>query len=283
MRNSGLAYNLEKQAQEVGGDDLPDRKLSLYNFLGNNTNTMSAFFSGTDDANENMTQFYGVWGKVTDDKPMFTFRYVAGNSKIVCDPSVLFEWPKTAYKSSTVVTETVRVVGDASFVDLDLSANEITRVLDAVVEEREMELIAGPFKMLDYPADWMAQHSLPKYTPVTYTGSSYGRGYYNNTIPAKQTDLFDYEEEFPYRNLYTDDWDDYYGYSKPPASKKLQGVNQKEETEKLSFDDLEAMLEDAVTVSQIGVIPLSRETQIAFTDIAREIVLVEEDIAEFEN
>lgn len=125
-------------------------------------NTMNAFFSGTDDANENATQFYGVWGKVADAEPMFAFRYVCGDKKEQISPDTLFDWP--------VVTETTRVT------------KSVPGMEDVVTETSTEALFKGPFPHEDYPADWMEQHSKKTYVPATtpYKGRSKGgySGYY---------------------------------------------------------------------------------------------------------
>lgn len=104
-------------------------------------NTMDAFFSGTDDANENSTQFYGVWGRVDKEQPMFAFRYCSGDSKTIIDPSVLFDWPMITTTKTYEVTSTVKDFVPQTFTDI------------------ENEIYKGPFEHLDYPEDWMGQHT----------------------------------------------------------------------------------------------------------------------------
>src|SRR5699024_8147401 len=73
-------------------------------------NTMQAFFSGTYKANENMTQFYAVWGRVTNDEPAFIFRWVCGDKKVVCVPNILIDWPVATYREETIVTKTKSIL-----------------------------------------------------------------------------------------------------------------------------------------------------------------------------
>lgn len=116
-------------------------------------NTMDAFFSSTDDANENATQFYGVWGKVTDDKPKFAFRYCSGDSKIKINPDVLFEWPKIYTRKTFEVT------------------SDVVGFQPQTYYENHEEIYQGPFEQLDYPADWMDQHTKKIIVGATkYTG-----------------------------------------------------------------------------------------------------------------
>lgn len=163
---------------------------------------MEAFFSGTDDANENNTQFYAVWGRVTQDKPQFAFRYVVGDQKIECDPSVLIDWPTVTKETVTQVTETISVGGDMSLIDIELDGTVHRKVLEPEVKVSGPEIIKGPFVDVAYPDDWTAQHSKKTYSKSSYKGrgaNSYSNAYGN----YKQTELLGYDD--------SDQWDDYYG------------------------------------------------------------------------
>ncbi|UOE58132.1 hypothetical protein [Cytobacillus oceanisediminis] len=127
-------------------------------------NTMNAFFSSTDDSNENATQFYGVWGKVKDERPQFAFRYVSGDAKVQISPDVLFDWP-------TVTT--------THSIDLESDFPGFNPMHSVHVEET---IYMGPFPNLDYPAEWMEQHQ--KKAPARPAPSYY---------PYKMTHLFEDE------------------------------------------------------------------------------------------
>jgi hypothetical protein len=102
---------------------------------------MDAFWSGTDDANENMTQFYGVWGKINDEQPKFLFRWVCAGTRVNVDPNILFDIPQVEIK--TVTTTTIPVEG-----------------FEPAVEEKvEYKSFKGPWPRVEAPEDWMSQHS----------------------------------------------------------------------------------------------------------------------------
>lgn len=117
--------------------------------------TMGAFFSGTDDANENATQFYGVWGKIKDREPQFAFRYVSGDAKVECCPSILFDWPMVTERTTVELTADVEGFEPQCFVD------------------ETKTLFKGPFPKIEYPSDWMGQHS------KSYVAPAGGKGNYN--------------------------------------------------------------------------------------------------------
>lgn len=240
-------------------------------------NTMNAFFSGTDDANENMTQFYGVWGKVTDDEPMFAFRYVAGNSKVECSPDMLFDWPSIDQKKEVKVKETITLHGDLSLIDLEIDNPVMEKELDSEIEETNGTLIKGPFKMIDYPEDWMNQHSKPVYTPsTTYFGArqkSYGQ--------AKSIDLFD---DYGYESSYEDFYGNRYGSweDEIPYDKKKQRTAA--ETLKENGISIE---KEGLTAEPVGVysdvrMDLSSNTKETFTEAIKEFVDCGVDISDFE-
>lgn len=191
-------------------------------------NTMSAFFSATDDSNENNTQFYGVWGRVDKDEPEFAFRYVVGDTKKEVDPSVLIDWPSVKRETNTISTETFHFKGDTELIDLNFSEEMIhVSEPEVVVEE---QLVKGPFKKVDYPEDWFAQHS--KRAPYKYKGAKttkrgrssyyssgysggsgwddyYGSedysGYYGNSYGQTQLGLsYEDEEKIEYEGLAID-------------------------------------------------------------------------------
>lgn len=119
---------------------------------------MKAFWSGTDDANENVAQFYGVWGKVTDENPDFLFRWVCGDSKVNIDASLLFDIPQVE-----IVTKT-RVV----FPEGIMEPVEKTEVL--------LSDFNGPWPEVAYPDDWYGQHKKKTYTPSKTQTTYGGRG-----------------------------------------------------------------------------------------------------------
>jgi hypothetical protein len=120
--------------------------------------TMDAFWSGTDDANENMTQFYGVWGKINDEQPKFLFRWVCGDKKVNIDASVLFDIPQVEIKTTTVTTFPVE--------DME----------PVVLEQVKHETFKGPWQRIEAPEDWMGQHSKSYYAGTTYKGKTGGTG-----------------------------------------------------------------------------------------------------------
>ena len=147
-------------------------------------NTMGAFFSGTDDANENMMQFYGVWGKVTDERPAFVLRYVIGNTRKLVPLSYLFDIPQIEMETKKTVTTKTEVSGEIKG-DLSLVVGNTTAIAEPKTEERE-EVVksvvdySGPWPELDYPDDWMEQHKKKyQYSQTSWTGGSGGRNYYD--------------------------------------------------------------------------------------------------------
>lgn len=136
---------------------------------------MGAFFSGTDDANENMTQFYAVWGQVDKDIPAFTMRYVVGDTRVIVPMSYVFDVPQIKRMTTTrTITEAVTLT---DYLASEEAAEMLTeaKALDAVASvpiEKEETVEAfgdfqGPWPQLEYPADWMGQHTAEKFQYAT--------------------------------------------------------------------------------------------------------------------
>lgn len=169
---------------------------------------MGAFFSGTDDANENNSQFYAVWGKVEDEEPEIAFRYVVGNTKMKVSPAVLFNWPVTETITTTHTQVESVIHGDTSL--LEIKSKEDTFTEDTKVQN-SYSYIEGPFKQIEYPEEWLDQHE--KEIPVykTYT-SYYGKGTKRTVNPAQETiwDHYDYGSQLT--NKDKEEIDATYGY-----------------------------------------------------------------------
>lgn len=150
-------------------------KESMKNFLGNKTNSMSAFWSSTDDANENMTQFYGVYGRVDKEEIEFKFRYVSGNHKIDVDPTVLFDWPLIETRS-VIETKVMTSLSHAEFM------KDIVEPEPYIESEEEVsvDLYYGPFPNVDYPEDWKDQHTAETYKYGSYANYGYGYNQYSS-------------------------------------------------------------------------------------------------------
>lgn len=68
----------------------PDRYIFVCEIHSHNT--MSAFFSGVDDADEKECRFYGVFGKIKDEEPEFVLRFVTHEAKPTVKPSDVFNF-----------------------------------------------------------------------------------------------------------------------------------------------------------------------------------------------
>lgn len=192
------------------GDD-PDLKwfrenLSLLLELHSH-NVMSAFFSGTDDANENMNQFYGVWGRVTSEHPEFVFRWVSGDSKITASPDILIDWPRYELKETinTIVKRELTINGPVEYISEEVGSNLSTETSTPQVKV-VTETITGPFGRVEYPEEWIkTQHSVAvstynfnskhkynynyNYGAINdyYAGEYYGEDYYGEQYYGKTT------------------------------------------------------------------------------------------------
>jgi len=195
---------------------------------------MSAFWSGTDDANENMNQFYGVYGKIFDEQPQFLFRFCSGDFKINYDPSVLFDFPTV--KVTTQVTKEFSIEG-------------MEPVTETKVEE---QLFKGPWPMVEYPEDWMEQHSR-SYTYPAYggysgygggayrygSGYSYGKGNTGAGTTPTQASIWDYYDDYDYGYGGQTTAGTYSAGEKKTSGTGAKSQKKEEETMTLQYGDTE--------------------------------------------
>lgn len=119
--------------------------------------SMSAFSSGTDDNNENLSLIYGVYGNVGTTRPSFHFRFACAGIYCNLDPWICFEKPT-----------------------ISLIAGEETR--EITMEEG----FSGPYPIVQFPEEWLervakkAILSAPK-----YTHGGWGAGSFNNEAWAQ--------------------------------------------------------------------------------------------------
>lgn len=105
---------------------------------------MDAFFSSTDDANENATQFYFVWGRINKEIPKFAFRYCSGAEKAEEYPNILFEWPMVRTTTTSIVD------------GLEVPHGHLPLGVD-------ISLYQGHIPDVDFPREWLPQHQKKPY------------------------------------------------------------------------------------------------------------------------
>lgn len=194
-------------------------------------NSMSAFFSGTDDANENMNQFYAVWGTVESEEPQFAFRWVCGDKKVECDPDLLIDWPTLSYyeENKTIVKKKLSIY-DADDIISIKTKDEEEKEYEEISSIEKKEMIKGPFKDVDYPEDWDNQHST-SVSRIYSKGYSRGPGhvgYGNSTIGTtygqsyKNSYSYDYPSE---KDFFYDEYEEFndYGYGEGLYHQYKQG------------------------------------------------------------
>jgi len=98
---------------------------------------MDAFFSGTDNADEKDTRFFGVIGRL--DKPEQTekFRYLINKEEVLMDKGVIFDLDSPAIIPSEKITEVFR--------------NKST------VSVKDLETLIAQQKELTFPIEWMSK------------------------------------------------------------------------------------------------------------------------------
>ena len=224
--------------------------------------TMNAFWSGTDNANENATQFYGVWGKILDKDPKFLFRWVAGDAKIDIDYNILFDMPET--KITTVVT------------------TEAPGQEPVVTTEVKTQPFSGPWPDVAPPEDWTGQHRKSYYAPKTttyagkYNGGTTG-GAANKGTTQSTPSRGGQQYNDPYYGTYYDDETGYpydYGNGRTGYGQAWAQGNQKTHGS-----------EDEVKKNDVTAKKLSEESRavvdIVLTELDEEKIAESEDMVKY--
>lgn len=205
--------------------------------------TMGAFWSSTDNANENMTQFYGVYGKIKTDEPAFLFRFVSGNHKIDIDPSILFDYPTVKTTVEMKTTTTTEFVG-AEGLDIEFETKTEEEDHSDVFED----VYTGPWPDVQYPEDWFAQHTKNYATSVYPKGpANKNYSYDKKTGPASETSHWDHYDD--YYGLYG--YDGYGGAQRSPHSTSAQTSKSKKKDLKNASDDVSETVETSSSVVEI--------------------------------
>lgn len=226
--NSSAETNFEN-GEHTRGEDIDWLRNNLAPLCESHSHhSMGAFWSGTDNANENYPQFYLVMGHIDKDDIQVEFRWCEGNKKVKESPSLLIEWPQltqTIEKTKSTTTKESYTFFDTSLVPetiqtiVNEGGLERTTIEEPVITTKEIDYM-GPFNHVEYPANWLTtQHKAERY----YV-QSFGAGYGSFVGGAKtQGSLF--PEEY---------WDnyDYYGYKK-----KSQGLVKPNQDKNIAHDD----------------------------------------------
>lgn len=135
---------------------------------------MGAFFSGTDDKNEVDRQFYGVYGRLDKDMPEFVFRYVSNGQQINYDPSEVFTKP---------------VARNRQMIELDIDGETYE-----VNQEDDTSQFKGPWPRVEYPAEWMDQHTVARYS---YNKGEFGTGQSSSKFPSNAPNRGNINDQLP--------------------------------------------------------------------------------------
>lgn len=191
QRNSSAETNFESGVN-TRGEEIAWFRQNMSPLLETHSHhTMDAFWSGTDDSNENYPQFYLVLGKITSDQIRFEFRWCEGDKKMnKLSPSLLIDWPQiTQVQEKFETTKTTITVSslEGSFLpesivsDLDQNASYSQEAIGEVKTETLTKDYDGPFERAEYPSEWLEKQHHPSFVAYNYGG------FYGGTAAGKKS------------------------------------------------------------------------------------------------
>lgn len=160
VSGASVQYDATKNLNEL------DRKRYIFVFEIHSHNVMGAFWSGTDNADEKETKFYGVFGKIKDEKIEEKFRFMVMGKQIDVNKEHIFDFTDEGISKQDV---------------LDFLNKESE---DKINKENLMSTLLGISNT--YPEKWKENIKKPSYTTSGYVG---GKSY-----PGSDRNLWTNEE-----------------------------------------------------------------------------------------
>lgn len=241
QRNSGAQTDFES-GYHTRGEEVDWMRENLTPLLETHShNTMDAFWSGTDNANETRPQFYLVLGHIASEKIHLEFRWCEGPNKQKINTTELIEWPQMEYSETTRKIKETKVTLLGGATEYSTSAvlsglsedNSVTQTEEESDTKTSTVDYMGPFSDAEYPETWLTvQHGKQAYTAPTYP--RYGTGY---PYAKKGTPVYEQGQLTIDGSNGWDDWEEQWGeptnlyrkQSKPLAQKNRAELIAKQE------------------------------------------------------
>lgn len=188
VSSTSVRYDATKNLSEI------DRDRYIFVFEIHSHNTMGAFFSGTDNADEKETRFYGVLGKIKSETIEEKYRYLVMGKEFLLTKEDIFD-----FTGEEVITKQT-LMNFVSNQGTDISKEDIYKLLSG--------------NSVSYPKKWKKNVKKPVYTGGSgYVGgkpgghsyshgghsnhgtndleayNDYGHGYYNHSSEKKAQDM----------------------------------------------------------------------------------------------
>jgi len=144
-----VRYNAEKNL------DIINRERYIFVFEVHSHNTMDAFWSGTDNADEKETRFYGVLGKIDQENIAEKFRFIALGKYIDIDKNVIFDFEEEEKISKTKINNFLKQykqnkINKQDIIELLTETQKTTYPKEWIKKIKQPERIYQTNKMPDY-------------------------------------------------------------------------------------------------------------------------------------
>lgn len=157
VSGGSVNYDASENLNEI------DRNRYVFMFEIHSHNTMGAFWSVTDNADEKETKFYGVFGKIKDATIEEKFRFMVMGKQIDVKREHVFDFSDTTI-SKTDILKFLETNNDTE-VDTKIMIESLGKGINT------------------FPAEWKENVNKPTYAGHTYSG---GQGNYGSQTNAQQ-------------------------------------------------------------------------------------------------
>lgn len=237
------------EADDKPGDTEEEQDKYLLVYECHSHNTMGAFWSGTDDADEKNTRFYGVFGRLDKEEYEEEHRYVVMGESVPIKRSDIFDFSNENKVNSSELKNFLSEKGQ-DFID----KSEIFKIINSHRDKK-------------YPKEWYDNIEIASATSYSYAG--YGGSYYNrgnttgalpgqtkkNTAtPGRRGNSTQYssyydEEYWDYMDEYRDQQLENFGESEATELEEeeadaLSNMREKEIEESFDLSDVEDLFMD---------------------------------------
>jgi PRTRC genetic system protein A len=167
VSGASVSYDATANLNEVDRD----RYISVFEIHSHNT--MNAFWSGTDNADEKETKFYGVFGKINDDQIDERFRFMAMGKQVDLTKENIFDFDGS---EDCITKEEITEY-------INTSGREVYNISEIIKEVKQINY--------SFPKEWKDKVK----DRVTYPTNPHfgGRGSYQKWGPGEDDDI---EEDF---------------------------------------------------------------------------------------
>lgn len=191
----------------------PDRYVFVYECHSHNS--MGAFWSGTDNADEKELRIYGVFGELNKDSYACKHRFFVGEEQVDLELEHVFDLPKAEEKKYLVLHNNKQYLVPGDKLQLDEKPKYIFTTAEGQTTYVPVEKVVLHKEKVEVPETWFTNINVPVY----HQPSNYQSRYHNHVNPYKANyGKKDKDKRKPLTNYRGEEIEDYDMYGRRTSS-----------------------------------------------------------------